>query len=126
MGCKPVGFGAFFKIELLLGHHMRIAAIPFLAMCAASLFVGCSSITTRSLAASWASPPPPQYFGGVRSDYHGVVDVRKNESPAFWVIYSLIDAPFSACGDILLLPYDVYTDCHWRHRTNGMTASITP
>jgi uncharacterized protein YceK len=106
---------------------MRIHVIQFLAVvCGACLLVGCSSISTRSVAAKWSSPPPPQYFGGVRSDYHGIIDVRPNESPAFWFVYSVIDMPFSACGDILLLPYDVYADCQWRHHTNGTTVTITP
>jgi len=95
-------------------------------LCAAVLLTGCSSLTTRSVAAKWSSPPPPQYFGGVRSDYHGIVDVRENESPAFWVIYSILDMPFSVCGDILLLPYDIYTDYRWRHYTNDTVVTITP
>jgi len=102
-------------------HPTRFISI----LCAAASLTGCSSISTKSVAAKWSSPPPPLYFGGVRNDYHGIVDARQNESPAFWVIYSAIDMPFSACGDILLIPYDVYTDCRWRHQTDG-TAAIAP
>ena len=71
--------------------------------------------------AHWASPPPPLYFGGVRGDcaeISGSLQSKSSDNPWLWVPYSVIDFPFSLGADMLFVPYDIYTDCHY---TNGTT-----
>ena len=56
------------------------------------------------------------YFGGVRTDWMVLTesDVWQPQ------VYGVVDMPFSLVGDVLLLPYDIYTDL--RH-TNDVTAA---
>jgi uncharacterized protein YceK len=71
------------------------------------LFVsGCSSVISRSIACA-AAPPPPLYLGGVRTDWMVLTESD------IWQpkVYGVIDLPFSLAGDVILLPYDIYTDC---------------
>lgn len=45
------------------------------------------------------------YFGGVRTDWMVLTesDVWQPQ------VYGVIDMPFSLVGDVVLLPYDIYT-----------------
>lgn len=80
-----------------------------LLACLGWLGSGCSAITSRTLN-RLSSPPPPLYFGGVRTDYKLIAEAKDSGSPRFWPVYGVVDMPFSFGADVLLLPYDVYTD----------------
>jgi len=82
------------------------------------LVAGCSAITSRTLN-RLSKPPPPLYFGGVRTDYELIANSKASGSPLFWPVYGFVDMPFSFGADVLLTPYDVYTDC--RHAESGAT-----
>ena len=91
----------------------------FIVLCVMLMLTGCTSILTRSFMRTVA-PPPPLYFGGVRGDcamisqaLHGT----SSDNPWLSIPYSVIDFPFSLGADILLLPYDIYTDCRFSYGT---------
>jgi uncharacterized protein YceK len=86
-------------------------------VCAAFAFSGCSAIISRKLEAIGSSPPPPLYFGGVRSDYEISLGPSRGDNPWFCPVYSVIDFPFSLGADVLFLPYDCYTDYHYTNNT---------
>lgn len=73
---------------------------------------GCSAVTSRTLVGLSSDPAPPLYFGGVRTDYE-LIAAAPDGGPLFWPVYGVIDLPFSFCGDLLLSPYDFYTDCRF-------------
>lgn len=79
------------------------------------LISGCSSILTRSLARS-VTPPPPEYFGGVRNDFGLIGESKKWDETVCAVVYGVVDMPFSFVADIVLIPYDVYTDCRYTNK----------
>lgn len=84
-------------------------------MACLSLFVsGCSTAISRAISRA-STPPTPLYFGGVRTDWMVLTesDVWQPQ------VYGVVDMPFSLVGDVILLPYDIYTDL--RH-TNDITA----
>jgi uncharacterized protein YceK len=81
-------------------------------VCLACMVSGCSAISSR-VVVGVSSPPPPLYFGGVRTDCKLIGSSRESDRPLFWQVYGVIDMPFSAGADILLVPYDVYTDCRY-------------
>src|SRR3954462_12850540 len=78
-------------------------------LCLAGAASGCSSIGSRIFANSFP-PAIPYYFGGVRTDYETISCPGKSASPIIDSIYSIVDFPFSLVADVLLIPYDVYTD----------------
>jgi Protein of unknown function (DUF1375) len=53
-------------------------------------------------------------------DFVGIFHPGHSDDPWwFWPVYSTIDLPFSFGADVILVPYDVYTDVQWLRRTNG-------
>jgi len=82
----------------------------------APIISGCSSIISRSLARV-VTPPPPMYFGGVRSDYMVIAEGYLWQHQ----VYGVADMPFSLVADVVLAPYDVYTDL--RHTNSNAVAS---
>ena len=83
-----------------------------LLVCLAGLGGGCSALSSRALN-RLSTPPPPLYFGGARTDYQLIASSKETDSPVFWSVYGVVDMPFSLGTDVLLIPYDAYTD--WRH-----------
>lgn len=94
-----------------------------LLLCLGWLAAGCSAITSRALN-RLSTPPPPLYFGGVRTDCELMANSRETDSPLVWPVYGVVDLPFSLGADLLLLPYDAYTDYH--HRDAPQTAGSPP
>lgn len=78
---------------------LSLACLPLFAS-------GCSSVISRSIGYA-ATPPTPLYLGGVRTDWMVITesDIWQPQ------VYGIIDLPFSLVGDVILLPYDIYTDC---------------
>ena len=90
----------------------RMRRILWLFLAGLPLFAsGCSAVIARSIARS-TSPPPPLYLGGVRTDWKVITESEVWEPQA----YGVVDMPFSLVADVILLPYDIYTDC--RHTDN--------
>ncbi len=92
-------------------HYLQRVTVLWL-VCLTGLGCGCSAVTSRTLVGLASSPPPPLYFGGVRTDCE-LIAAAPDGSPWFWPVYGVVDMPFSFCGDLLLSPYDLYTGCHF-------------
>jgi len=85
---------------------------------------GCAAISSRSVMSKVSSPSPPVYFAGVRTDYHILTESHFDETG--WSLPSscVIDMPFSFVVDVVLLPYDGYTDYRWSQRKYQFDESL--
>lgn len=87
----------------------------------ASLGAGCTAIGSR-VANRIPTPPPPLYFGGVRTDCQFIANAGESDCPWFWSVYGVVDLPFSSGADLLLSPYDLYTDLRHDERAKPKSA----
>jgi len=97
------------------------AMVLLALLCLAGLGAGCTAIGSR-VANRIPTPPPPVYFGGVRTDCQFIANAGESDCPWFWSVYGVVDLPFSSGADLLLSPYDLYTDLRHDERAKPKSA----
>jgi uncharacterized protein YceK len=106
-------------VSFALAYMAKSARMCLLTITGALLVAGCGSIGGRGGEGRY--PVYPGVYPGVRNDAHFIAHREDNDMPDLWW-FKLVDLPFSAALDTVLLPWDLP---YWAFQPTPCTNSVS-